>query len=364
MKKIAILYDLFYDFNTNSITIGGIQTYITDLINVAKSIGYQITLFQMGETTNEVQLPEYKIIAIPTKKRSKFCNLISQVIDDDTLVIFATDLIIPHKNPFKTSIAIQHGICWDIPTEKNRNILVMNLSKLVRNARIVDRVSNVKEVICVDYNFVNWYRTCVDKPNIKFTVIPNYTRIVPVHKKDNDTIRIIFARRMWWYRGTRVFTNAILRILKDYHNIEVTVAGSGPDLDYMKERLSSFSNVMFITYKSDESLDIHADKHIAVVPTVGSEGTSLSLLEAMSSQCAIISSDVGGMTNIVLDGYNGIMTSAGDDEALYNALKLLLEDKELLNKLANNAYETARQAFSYEKWFAKWTLVLNNYYSN
>ena len=83
----------------------------------------------MEQVEEKVQLPEYKVLAIPTKKKSKFCKIISRIIDDDTLVIFATDLIIPHKNPFKSSIAIQHGICWDIPTEKNRNILVMNIVK-------------------------------------------------------------------------------------------------------------------------------------------------------------------------------------------------------------------------------------------
>ena len=46
----------------------------------------------------------------------------------------------------------------------------------------------------------------------------------------------------------------------------------------MKAQLVDYSNVHFISYKSNESLLIHLDKDIAVVPTVGSEGTSLSLL--------------------------------------------------------------------------------------
>lgn len=363
MKNLAILYDLFYDFDKCCITIGGIQTYISDIIKVANSIGYQITLFQMGDSGNEVDFPNFKIVALPTKSRSKFSKMVSALVDDDTLVLFATDLIIPQRNPFKTSIAIQHGICWDIPREKNRNAILMNLSKLIRNFRIVNRVDSVKEVVCVDYNYVNWYRTCVDKTCIKFNVIPNYTKIAPINKKDNSSVKIIFARRMWWYRGTRVFTNAITRILETCSNVDVTIAGTGPDLDYMTERLSSYPNVSFTTYKSDESLSIHSDKHIAVVPTVGSEGTSLSLLEAMSSQCAVVASNVGGITNIILDGYNGLITNAGDEDALFEALKKLVEDKNLLSYLANNGYETAKQAFSYEKWFDKWTAVLNKYYS-
>lgn len=363
MNKLAILYNYFYNFKINSITIGGIQTYISDLIVVARKIGYSVTLFQKGEANNEIVFQDYRVVEIPTNNNDEFCGKVADSIDKDTLVLFATDSMIPRANPFKTSIAIQHGISWDMPNDVDRNFLLMSLSKLRRDINIIKQVHNVNELICVDYNFVNWYRTCVDKPTVRLKVIPNYTRIASVNNKDSDMVKIIFARRMWWYRGTRVFVEAIGRILKEYENVMVTIAGTGPDLDLMKASLSSFQNVEFITYKSDESLSIHSDKHIAVVPTVGSEGTSLSLLEAMSSQCAVVASNVGGITNILLDGYNGLMTNAGDSQELYEALKRLLDDKELLNKLANNGYETVKQAFSHEKWFSKWSQVLNMYYS-
>lgn len=363
MNNLAILYNYFYNFKTNSISIGGIQTYISDLIVVAKKIGFNVTVFQKGEANNEIVFQDYRLVGIPTKSNDEFCRKVAGVIEKDTLVLFATDTMIPHDNPFKKSIAIQHGISWDMPNDVDRNIYLMSLSKLRRDVQIIKQVQNVNELICVDYNFVNWYRTCVDKPALRLKVIPNYTRIAPINNKDSNMVKIIFARRMWWYRGTRVFVEAIRCIIKEHDNVMVTIAGTGPDLDLMKANLSSFRNVEFITYKSDESLSIHSDKHIAVVPTVGSEGTSLSLLEAMSSQCAVIASNVGGMTNIVLDEYNGLITNAGDSQELYDALKRLINDKELLSRVARNGYETVKQAFSYEKWSAKWSQVLNKYYS-
>ncbi len=124
--------------------------------------------------------------------------------------------------------------------------------------------------------------------------------------------------------------------------------------------MEKFKNVSFITYKSDESLSVHADKHIAVVPTLGSEGTSLSLLEAMASHCAVICTNVGGMTNIIIDRYNGLMINPNTEE-LYDAMKKAILDAKLRNRLAINAYNSVKEGFSFELWCEKWKSVLLMY---
>ena len=125
----------------------------------------------------------------------------------------------------------------------------------------------------------------------------------------------------------------------------------------MKSELEEFENVKFIRYESHESLEIHQDKDIAVIPTIGSEGTSLSLLEAMTAQCAVICTNVGGMTNIVLDNYNGLMINP-DENSLYNAMKKLILDEKLRQKLSQRAYVTVKEGFSYDIWKEKWISVL------
>ena len=80
----------------------------------------------------------------------------------------------------------------------------------------------------------------------------------------------------------------------------------------------------------------------------------------MSAQCAVIASNVGGMTNIILDNYNGLMVNAGDAEDLYLAIKRLLDNIDDRRRLSLKAYETVKLAFSYERWVEKWTQVLNS----
>lgn len=360
MKQIRILYDKYFDFSGNKLTLGGIQTYITDLSELCHSLGYKVTIYQMGDSDKTASLENCEIrqVIIKHADYQGFVNKVSLLIDSNDLVIFATDMIIPRKNPFTNSLAIQHGICWDMPRSQARATILMHLIKAYRNYKISSRIKSVKSLVCVDYNFINWLRAQSDSIGTKLIGIPNYTKISEPIVKPQDKINIIFARRLWWYRGTRIFTNAIIPILESHDNITVTVAGEGPDLEYMHSKLDRYKNVSFISYESSESLSIHADKHIAIVPTVGSEGTSLSLLEAMSAQCAVIASNVGGMTNIILDGYNGLLVNAGDEKDLQNAVESLLNDTTMMTEIANNAYHTVCKAFSHEKWEQKWTNVI------
>ena len=169
---------------------------------------------------------------------------------------------------------------------------------------------------------------------------------------------------MFYYRGTRIFVKAIKKILDEKLNVFVTIAGCGPDEKLMREKLQTYNNVQFIQYESKDSLKVLSQQHISVVPTIGSEGTSLSLLESMSAQCAVVCSDVGGMTNIVLNGYNGLMVPAEDSEGLYYAIKELILNKSKRQELAMKGYETVQKAFSYEIWKEKWKKILVKALSN
>lgn len=362
MKKVYIFYSKYYDFEEKQITIGGIQTYITNICNLCREFNLDINIVQMGKCDESAVVDgknfyQYKADNLDSFEYAVTQKLLPNVDLNNDLFIFATDTIIFKKLIFKNSIAIQHGICWDIPAKKSRNLLRVLLSKGKRAYKIIRALKSVKSVVCVDYNFINWFRTQVDYPVNNFTVIPNFTEIAPQNQKPNDSVNIMFARRLFSYRGTRLFTNAIIRLLKEKENLFVTIAGSGPDEQWMRDKLADYDNVEFVKYQSNESLKIHADKHIAVVPTIGSEGTSLSLLEAMSSQCAVICTNVGGMTNIVLDGYNGIMITP-DEEKLYIALKELIENEQLRTMIASKGYETVKSGFSLEKWQYKWRMLI------
>ena len=62
------------------------------------------------------------------------------------------------------------------------------------------------------------------------------------------------------------------------------------------------------------------------------EGLPISILEAMSYSMAVISTNIGGIPEIVENGANGIVHEPGDKEAIYNAIKLFIDNPQLIKE--------------------------------
>ena len=359
MKKIYLIYYNFLNEDRKTVSIGGIQTYLQNLCQIIFSIGYEPVVIQLAKENFEIEYCGHSVIGICTP-REKFPYEAIARVPKESVVIFGThELIVPFEGP---TIGIQHGITWDTPIHRELSKTLNKLYIFQRarmGYRLLRQLRHVDTLVCVDSNFINWYRTQVAYPEVSMVSIPNFSKIASLTEKPKDRVNIMFARRLFWYRGTRIFTEVSKKLLCEYgEKVHITIAGSGDDEEYMREQLGVYSNVSFIKYSANESLQIHGDKHIAVVPTIGSEGTSLSLLEAMSAGCAVVCSDVGGMTNIVLDGYNGLMVSAGDVDELYRAIMKLIDDPNMRESIASHGYDTVKNAFSLAKWQERWREVL------
>ncbi len=369
LHRAFIIYERYYDFESDHIVSGGVQTYISNLIPILIESGYKCNIFQYGDNNsmNEKRIHNCDVISVPNAKvngRYKTKVVIDYLKSDfdriNDLLIFA-DHILTIRNNALNSISIQHGINWDIPKEKSRNSLHMFLSKARFSFMENQRLKYVTKIVCVDYNFQNWYRTQVDIPNNNFIIIPNFTKIAKIYDKNDSPLKIIFARRFVKHRGTRIFAEVINRLLPEFDNIDITIAGRGEDEEFLHQKLDKWKDrIHFTQYLSEKSLEIHSDKHIAVVPTIGSEGTSLSLLEAMSAQCAVICTDVGGMTNVILDRFNGRIVKAGDVEQLYFVLKEIIENPFERKRMALAGYDSIKYSFSFDRWATQWRAIFDD----
>lgn len=364
MKKVYILYRRFFDMDGKFLTVGGIQTYISQLIEVIEDMGMIPVLVQFADKSFNQSYYNVEVCGVKVKhtmnerEKSKVSlKFIKKRFNKQDFIIFATeDLYVPTFT--KRVLAIQHGITWDIPRGNSKLYLINMFRKSIANYRRLVKTKKLNNMVCVDYNYLNWLRTQTRNLDKNMYVIPNSTKINRNHiDKDSDKVRVIFARRFETYRGTKLFAKVISAILEKYDNVHVTFAGEGKDEEYLKHKFKTYNRVNFIKYKSEDSLEIHGKFHIAVIPTLGSEGTSLSLLEAMASNCATIATNVGGMTNIILDNFNGILINPKENE-LYQALDSLINNRASRDRIAENAYLTASQSFNNELWRERWKKVL------
>ena len=91
----------------------------------------------------------------------------------------------------------------------------------------------------------------------------------------------------------------------------------------------------------------HAD--LFVLPSLEEGSGSLSLLEALQAGVPIVASRIDGIPEDVTDGVDGLLVEPGNVRELANAIRRLLEDRALRNRLALSGLETFRKRFSAEQ---------------
>ena len=84
-----------------------------------------------------------------------------------------------------------------------------------------------------------------------------------------------------------------------------------------------------------------------VMPTSW-ENLPFKLLEAMSSGLPVITTNVGGISEVVKDGYNGVFTSRTAHD-VSKCITHLLENKYLAKKIGQNARKTIIEKFDWRK---------------
>lgn len=367
--KIYLIYNQFFDDYGKERKIGGVETYMEALCNLFSKKGEESIICQFSKIPFKKDLGKYKVCGFVAKTSSELYKQLVKDIKKDDLIIFMNEVFALNVNQCKT-INIQHGNYWDNPYTKG-NIFIKFLRRIVIILRALVYYNRCKYHVAVDYNWYNWYKVFIlNRLPKNLFVIPNFAnQIISDEELSNklktiqEPIKIIFARRFINYRGSLLFAKTAAKLLSKYSNLQITLAGEGPCKQEMETILAPYAkNVKFIKYLPNDSFSIHKQHDIAVVPTISCEGTSLSLLEAMAAGCLAVATPIGGMSNIILDGFNGFFAMP-DEDSLYTVIGKAIQ--QVYNKeIQKNAVLSIRKSFSLSKWENSWwdfiTFVRNN----
>ncbi|MFA5146143.1 MAG: glycosyltransferase family 4 protein [Candidatus Omnitrophota bacterium] len=150
-------------------------------------------------------------------------------------------------------------------------------------------------------------------------------------------------------KGHEFFVKAIAELRSRGRVVQGVIIGDGPDEDNIKTlaRVLGVNDLLYLISARSDTAKYIAIMDIFVFPSV-KEGLGLALLEAMAHAKPCISSDVGGISDIVRDGENGILFPAGDVKKLSDSIGMLLDDHAMGVRIGRAAGETVRGRFSIE----------------
>lgn len=243
-------------------------------------------------------------------------------------------------------IYTEHGKClW----KKTRHILF---------ERIANKFSDMVITVSEDIR-----KLCINRENTppeKVTYIPNavdfrefeVSEKVASEKrgelgfKDEDLIigtvaRLNFAKAIDYMLG------AFAIVREKLPSSKCLIVGDGElrnDLENCAKELGIEDDTIFLGARNDipELLSI---MDVFVLSSI-TEGTPVSLLEAVVARVPAVGTDVGGIPEVIEDGVSGILVPPKDKEKLARGIIDLLKDAELKKKVVNNAYNKVKERFS------------------
>lgn len=170
-------------------------------------------------------------------------------------------------------------------------------------------------------------------------------------------IAIGIVGRLAPVKNHSLFINAIKLVAeKTTQKLRVFIIGDGEERPKL-EALAQSLNLPFTTNRNQVSLitftswikdiDVSNAGMDIIVLTSDNEGTPVSLIEAQASGKPIVSTNVGGIENVVLAGKTALLSPRGNVEQLSHNLLALTEDAGLRNKMAEMGCAHVKEKYSY-----------------
>ncbi len=168
---------------------------------------------------------------------------------------------------------------------------------------------------------------------------------------------ILFVGRLSDQKGLQYLIRSMDDVSRYDSSVKLLVIGEGPykktlrriihnkKLENHVEFLGSLPTVGVARY--------HNYANIFVMPSLatktGTEALGLALLEAMSSGCTVVGTNIGGIPFAIKDEKNGLLVRQKDPHDLAHAIITLLKNKKKSRQLGKNAAVFVRKNYSWQK---------------
>lgn len=181
---------------------------------------------------------------------------------------------------------------------------------------------------------MEYFRTLSHKP---VTIVPNGIDVKKYSKKPADTEpmdhkTILYIGRLEKRKGLKYLLQAFHHLSLKYHDIQLLIAGMGPDEYSLKNYVDSHEipNVKFLGYVSDEEkIRLLHSSDLFCAPAHFGESFGIVLLEAMAAGCPVVAGDNPGYQTVLVDKGLLSLVNPLDTIEFARRLELMINDDDV-----------------------------------
>jgi len=161
---------------------------------------------------------------------------------------------------------------------------------------------------------------------------------------------VMFVGRLTFHKGV----NHLIDAAGLYRDAKYLIVGSGPEEERLKHLAAASpnaKNIIFAGKASAEDLPhYYAACDLLVLPSVSRlEAFGLVMLEAMASGRPVITSDMPGMREVVVDGVDGLLAEPLDAHDISEKVRILLDDDEKRKRFGANGRLKVEERFTWAR---------------
>jgi glycosyltransferase involved in cell wall biosynthesis len=268
------------------------------------------------------------------------------------------DLIQTHTSKSHTMAVISGLLGLSVPQIMTRRVdfpvkdnwfsrFKYNYSKIVRIICISDTILRITETDISDKSKLVSIHSGIDMNRFKEFKESDWLR--ESYQKDKSMHIIGNTSAISDQKDYYTFVNVAERILKVRQDIHFFIVGDGPDRKNIEGYVKSkgLTNKITLTGFKKNIREILPSFDIFLF-TSKTEGLGTSVLDAMAAGVPIVTTNAGGVSEMIQHEINGLMYPVKDEEGLTEGVLKFMNDHALANTLSSKASETVRD-FSKEK---------------
>lgn len=282
---------------------------------------HNIKLHIIDTSQSSFPLPTLKARAYKAIKRISDLKQLLKQNNIDGVIIFSSTGFSFYEKLFMSFISNRHKVKSFLFIRSGH---FMDLNKNNKIARFFNkRLLKIPTYLGAQgKKWVEFYEDMnVEPSNVK--LIHNWIEIDEnyKYKSNKDNIVFLFAGWMVEKKGVLDLFDVIEKN-RDLDRYIFRFAGAGTLLEELKMRQekNKLNNIELLGWKDEAELQNEYKKaDIFILPSYA-EGFPNVVLEALNNRMPIISTNVGGIPDSVIDGYNGYIIEAGDKEQMHKSI--------------------------------------------
>ena len=168
---------------------------------------------------------------------------------------------------------------------------------------------------------------------------------------DEETY-VLFCGSLIYQKGLLDLVKSAKYILQKHPEVSFVLAGEGPlerALKNIVRKLKFTKKFVFLGYvNQNKLLRYYQDATVCVLPSYY-EGLPSVLLEAMACGVPIVATNVGGVSEFVVNEKNGLIIPMKDPKLIADAVSRLVEDDDLRTAIGKAGRKTVQKCFGWER---------------